>query len=159
MTGFNSSAQLERHGRSWLSISVAETMRQFLSTAALLAVVMSPVLRPSGAQAAPATEEEMTLYSRIASLNACLAVSNGIEFKKAIGIAGETLTQTIQGQNGGAIAQVGGDPLPMEDLRKGSINSVLIAVAQVCPDQMPGDVRDKINEALKSEGAAAPSAE
>ena len=47
----------------------------------------------------------------------------------------------------------------MEDLRKGSINSVLIAVAQVCPDQMPGDVRDKINEALKSEGAAAPSAE
>ena len=136
-----------------------ETMRQFLSAAALLAVVLSPVLRPAEVQAAPATEEEMTLYSRIASLNARLAVSNGVEFKKAIGIAGETLTQTIQGQNGGAIAQVGGDALPMEDLRKGSINSVLIAVAQVCPDQMPGDVRDQINEALKSEGFAGPSAE
>lgn len=136
-----------------------ETMRQFLSAAALLAVVLSPVLRPAEVQAAPATEEEMTLYSRIASLNACLAVSNGVEFKKAIGIAGETLTQTIQGQNGGAIAQVGGDALPMEDLRKGSINSVLIAVAQVCPDQMPGDVRDQINEALKSEGFAGQSAE
>lgn len=131
---------------------LALTMRQFLSAAALLAVALSPVLRPAIAQAAPATEEEMTLYSRIASLNACLAVSNGIDFKKAIGIAGETLTQTIQGQNGGAIQQVGAEPLPIEDLRKGSINSVLIAVAQVCPDQMPKDVRAKIEEALKSSG-------
>ena len=131
---------------------LALTMRQFLSAAALLAVALSPVLRPAIAQAAPATEEEMTLYSRIASLNACLAVSNGIDFKKAIGIAGETMTQTIQGQNGGAIQQVGAEPLPIEDLRKGSINSVLIAVAQVCPDQMPKDVRAKIEEALKSSG-------
>ncbi len=83
-----------------------------------------------------------------------MAVSNGVEFKKAIGIAGETLTQTIQGQNGGAIAQLGADPLPIEDLRKGSINSVLIAVAQVCPDQMPDDVRAKIQEALQAGGGA-----
>ena len=132
---------------------LASTMRQCLSAAALLAVALIPVLRPAIAQAAPATEEEMTLYSRIASLNACLAVSNGIDFKKAIGIAGETLTQTIQGQNGGAIEQVGAEPLPIEDLRKGSINSVLIAVAQVCPDQMPDDVREKIEEVLESSGA------
>ena len=133
---------------------LASTMRQCLSAAALLAVALSPVLQPAIAQAAPATEEEMTLYSRIASLNACLAVSNGIDFKKAIGIAGETLTQTIQGQNGGAIEQVGAEPLPIEDLRKGSINSVLIAVAQVCPDQMPDDVREKIEEVLESSGDA-----
>ena len=133
---------------------LASTMRQCLSAAALLAVALSPVLRPAIAQAAPATEEEMTLYYRIASLNACLAVSNGIDFKKAIGIAGETLTQTIQGQNGGAIEQVGAEPLPIEDLRKGSINSVLIAVAQVCPDQMPDDVREKIEEVLESSGGA-----
>ena len=129
-------------------------MRQLLSAAALMAVAISPLLQPSAVQAAPATEEEMTLYSRVTALNACLAVSNGVEFKKAIGIAGETLTQTIQGQNGGAIAQLGDEPLPIEDLRKGSINSVLIAVAQVCPDQMPADVREKIQEALQAGGGA-----
>jgi len=135
-------------------IRATTAMRQLLSSAALMAVALSPFMQPSIVKAAPASEADMTLYSRITALNACLAVSNGVEFKKAIGIAGETLTQTIQGQNGGAIAQLGDQPLPIEDLRKGSINSVLIAVAQVCPDQMPDDVRAKIQEALQAGGGA-----
>ena len=135
-------------------IRASTAMRQLLPAAALLAAPLCPLMQPSAAKAAPATEAEMTLYSRITALNACLAVSNEVDFKKAIGIAGETLTQTIQGQNGGAIAQLGDQPLPIEDLRKGSINSVLIAVAQVCPDQMPADVREKVQEALKAGGGA-----
>ena len=95
----------------------ASAMRQLLSAAALMAVAICPLLQPSAAQAAPATEEEMTLYSHHGPQ--CLfSRFNGVEFKKAIGIASETLTQTIQGQNGGAIAQLGDDPLPIEDLRK-----------------------------------------
>jgi hypothetical protein len=131
-------------------------LRQLVSASALLTLASLPWLAPASvlAASAPATEAEMTLYTRIASLNACIATSTGIEFNKAIGVAGETLTQVIQGQNGGAIKQLGAKPLPLEELRKGSINSVLIGVVQVCPDLMPADVRDKVKKALQGDGAA-----
>jgi len=61
----------------------------------------------------------------------------------------------LQGQNGGAIQQLGAKALPLEELRKGSINSVLIGVSQVCPDLMPADVREKVKQALQQQGKPA----
>ena len=132
-------------------------LRQLISASALLALSTFSSTTALRAQAVPkpASEAEMTLYSRISALNACIATANGVDFNKSIGIAGETLTQVLQGQNGGAIQQLGAKALPLEELRKGSINSVLIGVSQVCPDLMPADVREKIKQALQQKGKPA----
>jgi len=142
---------MHQHGGCYAFSSV---LRQLIPASFLLALTgLTSLPLAVKAAAQPATEAEMTLYTRITALNACIATSTGVEFNKAIGIAGETLTQVIQGQNGGAIKQLGVKPLPLEELRKGSINSVLIGVSQVCPDLMPPDVREKVKQALKGQAA------
>jgi hypothetical protein len=111
------------------------------------------LVAPAGALAAPATETEMNLYTRIAAVNVCIARSAGVDFDKAVGIAGETIAQLIQGQHGGAIQQVGAKPLNIEELRKGSINSAVLGAAEICPKEVPADVMKKVQDALGRSGA------
>jgi hypothetical protein len=114
---------------------------------------------PLSAQAAPASEADMSLYTRIAALNVCIARAAGTDFDKAVAIAGETIAQVIQGQHEGRIAQVGPKALSMDELRRGSINSAVLGAVEVCPTEVPADVRKKVDEAIKTRGAqpAAPA--
>jgi len=124
---------------------------------ALLAapLVLLPLLiQPAVAQAAPATEADMGLYTRIGAINTCIARTAGIEFDKAVAIAGETIAQVIQGQHGGVIQQVGTKPLTIEELRKGSINSAVLGAVQICPKEVPAEVTKKVNDLIKAKGAA-----
>ena len=132
---------------------------------ALLAapLVLLPLLvQPAVAQAAPASEADMGLYTRIGAINVCIARSAGIEFDKAVAIAGETIAQVIQGQHGGVIQQVGAKALTIEELRKGSINSAVLGAVQICPKEVPADVTKKVSDLLKAKpptgGAKAPAA-
>ena len=132
---------------------------------ALLAapLVLLPLLvQPAVAQAAPASEADMGLYTRIGAINVCIARSAGIEFDKAVAIAGETIAQVIQGQHGGVIQQVGAKALTIEELRKGSINSAVLGAVQICPKEVPADVTKKVSDLLKVKaptgGAKAPAA-
>jgi len=124
---------------------------------ALLAapLVLLPLLvQPAVAQAAPASEADMGLYTRIGAINVCIARSAGIEFDKAVAIAGETIAQVIQGQHGGVIQQVGAKALTIEELRKGSINSAVLGAVQICPKEVPAEVTKKVNDLMKVNGAA-----
>ncbi len=96
----------------------------------------------------------MGLYTRIGAINVCIARTAGIEFDKAVAIAGETIAQVIQGQHGGVIQQVGTKPLTIEELRKGSINSAVLGAVQICPKEVPADVTKKVNDLIKAKGAA-----
>ena len=126
--------------------------------AALLALVPL-VTMPAAALAAPASDAEMNLYSRIAAVNACIARAAGVEFDKAVAISGETIAQLIQGQHGGAIAQVSAKPLSSDELRKGAINSAVLGAAELCPKEVPADVMQKVQDALRQAGPApAPAA-
>ena len=118
----------------------------------MLPLVLS--LAPAAALAAPASEADMGLYTRIAALNVCIARSAGIDFDKAVAVAGETIAQVIQGQHEGKIAQVGPKALSIDELRKGSINSAVLGAVEVCPNEVPADVRKKVEDVLKSRGAA-----
>ncbi|MFM7652709.1 MAG: cAMP phosphodiesterase [Vulcanococcus sp.] len=109
------------------------------------------------ALAAPATEADMSLYTRIAALNVCISRTAGTEFDKAVAVAGETIAQVIQGQHGGQIAQVGPKALTIEELRKGSINSAVLGAVEVCPKEVPADVKKKVDEVLKGAGSQAPA--
>jgi len=114
---------------------------------------MPLVLCPAAALAAPASPAEMNLYTRIAAVNACISRSAGVDFDKAVGIAGETIAQVILGQHQGLIQQVGTKPLTLEELRKGSINSAVIGAYEICPKQVPPEVAKKVQDALSKKGA------
>ena len=122
---------------------------------ALPILALPLVLAPAAALAenAPATEAEMNLYTRIAAVNVCIARGAGVDFEKAVGIAGETIAQLIQGQHGGLITQVGPNPLSIDDLRKGAINSAVLGSSEICPKEVPADVMAKVQSALKASPA------
>ena len=127
------------------------------SPASRLGLVLLPLallLAPLTAVAAPASQADMSLYTRIGALNVCIARAAGIEFDKAVAVAGETIAQVIQGQHEGAIAQVGPKPLSLDELRKGAINSAVLGAVEVCPDEVPADVRKKVDEVLKNRTTA-----
>ena len=136
--------------------SLPVTLRRLSVLTALLlcGAASMPAVRAQGTATRPATDADMALYTRIGALNACIAAANTVEFNKAVGIASETVTQVLQGQHGGIIQPLGPKPLPVEDLRKGSVNSVLIGISQMCPDSMPAEVRDQVQKALKSAAGA-----
>jgi hypothetical protein len=102
----------------------------------------------------------MGLYSRIAAVNACIARAAGVDFDKAVGIAGETIAQLIHGEHGNAIAQLGGQPLSDAELRKGAINSAVLGAAEICPKQVPAEVMQRVQEAIKqaNSGSGQPGA-
>lgn len=130
-----------------------------LSAALTLLVSVSLLVLPLPAAAAPASEAEMTLYTRLAALNLCIARAAGVEFELAAGIASETISQWIQGSHQGAVAPVSPSPLSLEDLRRGVTNSALIGASEVCPDQLPAEVLQAVQEALRQAPApGAPSA-
>ena len=114
------------------------------------------LMAPSVAVAAPATEAEMNLYTRIAAVNVCIARAAGVDFDKAVGIAGETIAQLLQGQHGGQIQQVGVKPLSLDDLRKGSINSAVLGAVEICPKEVPADVMKRVQDAINRNGANKP---
>ena len=140
---------MQQHAVSNFSFPVFLMPRSFLAPL----LVLPLLLVPAAALAAPATEAEMNLYTRIAAVNVCIARGAGVPFDKAVGIAGETIAQLIQGQHGGLIAQVGPKPLSIDDLRKGAINSAVLGASEICPKEVPADVMAKVQSALKSSPA------
>ncbi len=129
-------------------------VRSPASRLGLLLLPLALLLAPLTAVAAPASQADMSLYTRIGALNVCIARAAGIEFDKAVAVAGETIAQVIQGQHEGAIAQVGPKPLSLDELRKGAINSAVLGAVEVCPDEVPADVRKKVDEVLKNRTTA-----
>lgn len=129
------------------------------TTCALLLVLAALVLTPRPLQAAPttapapATEEQMALYTRIAAVNVCIARDADVDFDTAAAVAGETIAQVIQGQHGSMITVVGSEPLSPDDLRKGSINSAVLGAVEICPQLVPAPVLKSVQAALQQAAA------
>ncbi|MEY4297269.1 MAG: hypothetical protein RLZZ423_448 [Cyanobacteriota bacterium] len=130
-------------------------MRLTAGRSGLLLLPLALLLAAGPAVAAPASEADMGLYTRIAALNVCISRAAGVEFDKAVAVAGETIAQVIQGQHGGQIAQVGPKALSLDELRKGSINSAVLGAVEICPKEVPADVKQKVDEVLKQTSAPA----
>ncbi|MBM5802261.1 MAG: cAMP phosphodiesterase [Cyanobacteria bacterium K_DeepCast_35m_m2_023] len=131
-----------------LFLAVQDVLRRLRPLLVLPLLSLPLLVHPGPALAAPATEAEMNLYTRIAAVNVCIARAAGIEFDKAVRIAGETISQLLQGQHVGLIQQVGPKPLSLDDLRKGSINSAVLGAAEICPKEVPADVMKRVQEAI-----------
>jgi hypothetical protein len=102
----------------------------------------------------PASSDQLALYARIASVNTCLATRAGEDFEKAAGVAGETIAQLILGVHQGRIETSGTTPLTLEELRKGSINAAVIGATEICPQQVPAELSEKVKQALASQATS-----
>jgi len=114
--------------------------------------ILAPLTVVGAAEAAPATKEDMTLYTRIAAINVCIARAAKVDFDMAASIAGETIAQVLNGRHQGQISQVGSQALTIEELRKGSVNSAVIGAVDICPNEVPVDVKTKVEQAVNSSG-------
>jgi len=116
----------------------------------MASLIFAPLAVIGAAEAAPATKEDMTLYTRIAAINVCVARAAKVDFNTAVSIAGETIAQVLKGQHRGQISQVGSQALTIEELRKGSFNSAVIGAVDICPNEVPADVKTKVEQAINS---------
>lgn len=164
---------------NWPSALRAEANRRRVSRVigcliGLLVTVLAPLATPAASWAAdlpgggspptpdsvftqgPASSDQLTLYARIASVNACIATRAGEDFEKAAGVAGETIAQLILGVHKGLIETSGTTALTLEDLRKGSINAAVIGATEICPQEVPAQLSEKVKQALASQATVTP---
>ena len=96
-----------------------------------------------------ATEQDLYLYKGMGASYLCIATKAGIEFSKAIGVATATYVQVIEGKHGGLVKEVGDEKLERNKLFAGAEFQIVTTAIQYCPDNIPKEVTNKVNEILK----------
>ena len=98
----------------------------------------------------PATEEDILLYINMGTSFLCIARQVEIEFSKALGIATSVYVQVLEGKHGGLIEELGDTKLEREKLFRSAEFQILASALQVCPINVPEDVKKKVNEILNN---------
>ena len=136
----------------------SRAIRLLLSATAALAPLTLESASAEAQQAAatkPAAQEDTELYRGMGSLYLCYARAAKVEFPKAVQIAAMTYMQVLKDRHGGKIQSVGQKKLTDEQLYAGSGIQITIGALQTCPDEVPADVKAKVEEAVKKQNAKA----
>ena len=96
----------------------------------------------------------MFLYRGMGSSYVCNARTAGLEFPKAVGIAAATYVQLLNGRHGGLVASAGSKKLTNEQLFAGAEFQIITGAMQFCPDLVPEDVKEKVEEAIEKQAGA-----
>ena len=136
----------------------SRAIRLLLSATAALAPLTLESASAQAQQAAaskPAAQEDIFLYRGMGSSYVCNARAAKVEFPKAVGIAAATYVQVLNGRHGGKVQSVGEQKLTNEQLLAGAEFQIITGALQYCPDEVPADVKAKIEEAVKKQNAKA----
>ncbi len=98
----------------------------------------------------PATEEDIFLYRGIGASFLCNARSAGIEFPVAAGVSASTYAQVLNGMHDGYVESAGEEQLTYQQLYTGAEFQIVTAALQYCPDQVPEDVKQQVEDALSN---------
>jgi hypothetical protein len=150
-----------QHGeviRLGLLLSLPRRFRLVLAAPLLISplALVGPSALAQGAgnaDAKPATNEDVFLYRGMGSSYVCNARVAGVEFPKAVGIAAATYVQILNGRHGGQVASAGNKKLTNEQLFAGAEFQIITGALQFCPKEVPADVKEKVEEALKKQQA------
>ena len=136
----------------------SRAIRLLLSATAALAPLTLESASAQAQQAAaskPAAQEDIFLYRGMGSSYVCNARAAKVEFPKAVGIAAATYVQVLNGRHGGKVQSVGQQKLTNEQLLAGAEFQIITDALQYCPDEVPADVKAKVEEAVKKQNAKA----
>ena len=98
-----------------------------------------------------ATEQDLYLYKGMGASYLCIASKAGIEFPKALGVATATYVQVVEGKHRGEIKELGDKKLEREKLFAGAEFQIVTTAIQYCPDSVPEEVTNKVNQILKED--------
>ena len=96
-----------------------------------------------------ATEQDLYLYKGMGASYLCIATKAGIEFTKAIGVATATYVQVLEGKHGGLVKEIGDEKLERNKLFAGAEFQIVTTAIEYCPDNIPKEVTNKVNEILE----------
>ena len=97
----------------------------------------------------PADDKDLYLYKGMGASYLCIAKKAGVEFPKALGVATATYVQVLEGKHGGLIKELGDTKLERKQLYAGAEFQIVSTAMNYCPDSIPKDVSQKVNNLLK----------
>ena len=97
----------------------------------------------------PAEDKDLYLYKGMGASYLCIAEKAGVEFPKALGVATATYVQVLEGKHGGLIKELGDTKLERKQLFAGAEFQIVSTAMNYCPDSIPKDVSQKVNDLLK----------
>ncbi len=97
----------------------------------------------------PADDKDLYLYKGMGASYLCIAEKAGIEFPKALGVATATYVQVLEGKHGGLIKELGDTKLDRKQLFSGAEFQIVSTAMNYCPESIPKDVTNKVNDLLK----------
>ena len=128
-----------------------------LLSAALALAPLAFASPPAQAQQAnatkPAGQDDILLYRGVGSSYVCNARVAKVDFPKAVGIAAATYVQLLNGRHGGKVESAGNKKLTNEQLFAGAEFQIITGAMQFCPDEVPADVKTKVEAAIKKQNA------
>ena len=99
----------------------------------------------------PADDKDLYLYKGMGASYLCIAEIAGVEFPKALGVATATYVQVLEGKHGGLIKELGDTKLERKKLFAGAEFQIVSTAMNYCPDSIPKDVSQKVNDLLKED--------
>ena len=99
----------------------------------------------------PADDKDLYLYKGMGASYLCIAKKAGVEFPKALGVATATYVQVLEGKHGGLIKELGDIKLERKKLFAGAEFQIVSTAMNYCPDSIPKDVSQKVNDLLKDD--------
>ena len=99
----------------------------------------------------PADDKDLYLYKGMGASYLCIAEKAGVEFPKALGVATATYVQVLEGKHGGLIKELGDTKLERKQLFAGAEFQIVSTAMNYCPDSIPKDVSQKVNDLLKND--------
>ena len=99
----------------------------------------------------PADDKDLYLYKGMGASYLCIAEKAGVEFPKALGVATATYVQVLEGKHGGLIKELGDTKLDRKQLFSGAEFQIVSTAMNYCPDSIPKDVSQKVNDLLKED--------
>ena len=97
----------------------------------------------------PADDNDLYLYKGMGASYLCIAEKAGVEFPKALGVATATYVQVLEGKHGGLIKELGETKLDRKQLFAGAEFQIVSTAMNYCPDSIPKDISQKVNNLMK----------
>ena len=130
-------------------------LRIFCFPLVFLTILMDFTLRKNEVLAnkklMPAEDTDLYLYKGMGATYLCIAEKAGVEFPKALGVATATYVQVLEGKHGGLIKELGDTKLERKQLFAGAEFQIVSTAMNYCPDSIPKDISQKVNNLIKQE--------
>ena len=99
----------------------------------------------------PASQQDLFLYKQMGASYLCKSINDKIDFdfKKAFAVSTYTFAEVILSKHGNVIKEAGKEKLTTQRVLYIGEIEILNSAINICPKQIPNDVKKRFNETIK----------